>query len=56
MASLHLVYKYPLRNLNVNFDLNVGLSEFVSQESNKSIDPMLWWTLQRKEEIFKNDR
>ena len=53
---LFLVYKYPLETLNVNFDLKVGESDFISEGQSKNIDAMLWWTLKHKQEIFKNNQ
>ncbi|CAF3339487.1 unnamed protein product [Rotaria sp. Silwood1] len=50
------VYKYPLQTLNVNFDLKVGESDFSSEVQSKNIDAMLWWTLQHKQDIFKNNQ
>ncbi|CAF2705172.1 unnamed protein product [Rotaria sp. Silwood2] len=50
------VYKYPLQTLSVNFDLKVGESDFISEAQSKNIDAMLWWALQHKQDIFKNNQ
>jgi hypothetical protein len=56
MVYLILVYKYPLQALNVNFDLKVGESDFISEGQNKNIDAMLWWASKHKQDIFKNNQ
>lgn len=56
IISFILVYKHPFRTLNVNFDLNVGESEFTSEGQSKNINAMLWWTLRHKKDVFKNNR
>jgi hypothetical protein len=53
---LFLVYKYPLQTLNVNFDLKIGESDYISEGRSENIDPMLWWALRHKQDIFKNNR
>ncbi|CAF1215856.1 unnamed protein product [Adineta ricciae] len=50
------VYKYPLQTLNVNFDLKIGEADFVTEGQSKNINAMLWWLLQRKQDIYKNNR
>ncbi|CAF0725253.1 unnamed protein product [Rotaria sordida] len=50
------VYKYPLKTLNVNFDLKVGESDFISEGQSKNINAMLWWILRHKQDIFKNNQ
>lgn len=56
LKFLFSVYKYPLETLNVNFDLKIGESDFISEGSSKNIDAMLWWILNHKQEIFKNNQ
>ncbi len=52
-----LVYKYPLEMRNVNFDLKIGeTTNSTSEGQSKNIDAMLWWTIQHKQEIFKNNQ
>ncbi len=53
---MFLVYKYPLETLDVNFDLKIGESDFISEGQSKNIDAMLWWTLKHKQNIFKNNQ
>ena len=56
LLSQLVVYKYPFRNVEVNFDLKVGEQEVARHDEQKTINPMLWWIMRHKEVAFQNDR
>lgn len=47
---------FPFEQKNVHFDLNVGAEYLVVKEPPASLDAMMWWILQHKNDLYKNQK